>query len=353
VYNADLEAPTSINALGFVKADVFPDNPVTLARTHNQLICFKEYSTEFFYDAVIAAPSSPLAKIPQQTLTIGCASAASVVQIGNRVMWVSRNQNGGLAVHMMEGASPQKVSTPFVDRIIASMESFIFGDKVESLYISNEGHDFYVLSITGSIGSNQAIFGIATFGSSIFGLGGSLNTYKRTLVFDLSENEWHEWSTLDNATSTQSVFFGAYSVSGPHASNSQDFTNTLVMEKSSGDVYEMSPAPIGVSYGPTYLDGTRPITVKTVTNNLDGGTRNRKKCNSLEFLGDAVSANMSVRYSDDDYQTWSNPRVVDLSGRARLLNLGSFRRRAFEFTTEDDKPIRLSAIELDVTQGNT
>lgn len=350
VYNMDLEAPTSINALGFVAADAFADSAVTLAKHHNQVVCFKEYSTEFFYDATIAAPASPLAKIPQQTLTIGCASAASVVQTGQNIIWLSRNQNGGLAVHVMTGAQPKKVSTPFIDRILASMESFVFADKVESTYISNEGHEFYVLTIEGAAGSNQALFGIGTFGLSVFGLGGALNTYKRTLVYDITTGEWAEWSSYNPTTLQQEAFFATYAVSGPHASNAQDFTNTLIMEKATGNIYEMSPAPVGANYAPTYKDGTRSITVDIVMNNVDGGTRNRKRTNSLEILGDAVASTLSVSYSDNDYASWSTPRTIDLSGRARLLNMGMFRRRAHKFTHADDKPLRMTGILLDVEQ---
>lgn len=350
VYNMDLEAPTSVNALGFVAADTYADKGVTLAKHHNQVVCFKQYSTEFFYNAAIAAPASPLAKIPQQTLTIGCASAASVVQTGQNIIFLSRNQNGGLAIHVLSGGQPQKVSTPFIDRILASMESFVFGEKVESGYISNEGHEFYVLTIEGSAGSNQALFGIGTFGLSIFGLGGALNTYKRTLVYDMTENEWHEWSSYNPTTLQQEAFFGTYSVSGPHTSNTQDFTNTLIMEKSTGDIYEMSPAPVGVNYAPTYKDGTRTITVEIVTNNADGGTRNKKRCNSLELVGDKVASTISVSYSDDDYQTWSTPRTADLSARPRLLNMGMFQQRAHKFTHAADTALRLNGFDLDVEQ---
>lgn len=350
VYNMDLEAPTSVNALGFVAADAYADKGVTLAKHHNQVVAFKEYSTEFFYNAAIAAPASPMAKIPQQTLTIGCASAASVVQTGQNIIWLSRNQNGGLAVHALSGGQQKKVSTPFIDRILASMESFVAGDKVESCYVSNEGHEFYMLTIEGAVGSNQALFGIGTFGLSVFGLGGALNTYKRTLVYDITENEWHEWSTYNPTTLQQEAFFATYTVSGPHVSNSQDFTNTLIMEKSTGDIYEMSPAPVGANYAPTYKDGTRTITVDIVTNNADGGTRNKKRCNSLEVIGDKVASTLSVSHSDDDYATWSTPRTVDLSARPRLLNMGMFQQRAHKFTHAADTPLRLRAFELDVEQ---
>jgi hypothetical protein len=85
---------------------------------------------------------------------------------------------------------------------------------------------------------------------------------------------------------------------------------------------------------------------------MDGGTRNLKRMNSMELVGDTnrTSANVSVRYTDDDYQTWSDARTVDLSDRPILHNLGSFRKRAFELTHESDTPLRLNTIEVDVAQ---
>lgn len=348
VYNMDLETPTSVNALGFVAADTFADKGVTLAKHHNQVVAFKEYGTEFFYNAAIAAPASPLAKIPQQTLTIGCASAASVVQTGQNIIWLSRNQNGGLAVHVLSGGQPQKVSTPFIDRILSSMESFVAGDKVESCYTSYEGHEFYALTIEGSVGTNQSIVDIGIVDIAIVDIGSGLNTYKRTLVYDMTENEWGEWGSYDTTTAQQASFFATYTVSGPHVSNSQDFTNTLIMEKTTGDIYEMSPAPVGAGYAPTYKDGTRTITVDIVTNKADGGTRNKKRCNSLEIIGDKVPSTLSVSYSDDDYQTWSTPRTVDLSARPILRNMGMFIERAHKFTHAADTAFRARAYDLDV-----
>jgi len=86
-----------------VSADTYPDAAVTLAKHHNHWCASRNTRPEFFYNAAIAAPASPLAKIPQQTLTLGCASAASVVQTGQSIIWLSRNQNGGLGIHKMTG----------------------------------------------------------------------------------------------------------------------------------------------------------------------------------------------------------------------------------------------------------
>ena len=61
---------------------------------------------------------------------------------------------------------------------------------------------------------------------------------------------------------------------------------------------------------------------------------------------------MKIRHSDDDYQTWSNYRTVDLSKpRAQLYQSGTARRRAWEFLITDPVPVRLDAAEVDFEIG--
>ena len=61
---------------------------------------------------------------------------------------------------------------------------------------------------------------------------------------------------------------------------------------------------------------------------------------------------MKIRHTDDDYQTWSNYRTVDLSKpRAQLYQSGAARRRAWEFLITDPVPVRLDAAEVDFEIG--
>jgi len=348
IYNADLEAPTSFNSLNYTSAEMFPDHGVTIAKYNNMLVCFKEYSTEFFYNAANAT-GSPLSRIVERALSIGCVSANTVVQIQDKLLWISRNQNGGLSAHQLAGGGLTKVSTTPIDKILASVESVVFSETVNSFYLSYEGHDFFVTSFEGTQGSNQAIAGIAVAGIAIAGLGTGLSYFKRTLVYDVTEGLWHEWSSLDSTTGQQTSFFGSFPVSGPHVANSQDYTNTVILDKSTGDIYEMSPAPIGSSVANTYKDGTNAITTKLVTNNLDFGTRNRKSMARLEVIGDrpSTTSNLTIRWSDDDYKTWNTGRTVDLQNRSYISNLGMSRLRAFELVHVADTDLRLEALDIE------
>lgn len=349
VHNSVLETPSSFGALDFIAAETYPDGGVTLTKFHNQLCVMKQNSIEFFYNAANPA-QSPLARIDQATLQIGCAAAQSVVNIDNSVIWLSRDQNGGLAIHHLLSGLPQKISTVFIDKILSSTEAIINQGQINAFNVAFDGHRFYVLTINGKAGaSNTSVVGFAIVGNMIVGNSGSASNFTRTLVYDLTEKLWHEWTTNDGAD-VQVSFFGSDAISGPYVSASANYSNGLVIHRDSGDIYEMHPPPIGSANADTYKDGTALIQCKVVTNNIDLGTRNRKQLNRLEVLADRHTAqsNMTIRYSDDDYKTWSTAKTVDLQSRSNIDRLGMFRLRAFEFVHEADTPLRLKSFELDI-----
>jgi hypothetical protein len=72
----------------------------------------------------------------------------------------------------------------------------------------------------------------------------------------------------------------------------------------------------------------------------------------VEVIGDKVAGTAHVRYTNDDYQTWSKYRPVDLSDqRSQLYRLGRGRRRAYDIINYDNLPIRLEALEITAIEG--
>ena len=63
---------------------------------------------------------------------------------------------------------------------------------------------------------------------------------------------------------------------------------------------------------------------------------------------------LNVRWSDDDYQTWSNTKAIELSDDfPNWSRLGSFRRRAFNFKHALDFPLRLESLEVSFYEGDS
>jgi hypothetical protein len=142
INGSDIYDGLSWDALNFITANAEGDEGIALARQLNYIIAFKSYSTEVFYDA--GNPTgSPLAKVQNALLEIGCASASSIAYSDNTIYFMANSKQNGRSVMRMNGYTPEQVSTPFVDKILNDDDL----DTVYSFMIKSEGHLFYVLTL--------------------------------------------------------------------------------------------------------------------------------------------------------------------------------------------------------------
>ena len=85
------------------------------------------------------------------------------------------------------------------------------------------------------------------------------------------------------------------------------------------------------------------------TTRLDGGTLDNKILAEIDLIGDKVADTIMVRWSDDDCETYSDYRIVDLSfHRPNLRQCGEFERRTIELEYVGNKPLRLTDMELEI-----
>lgn len=305
ICNSVLEDPTSWDASNFITADSFPDLTVALARQNNLVVALGETSVEFFYDAGNAT-GSPLGTTPY-TIQFGCASIGSITQEESLVTFVCKSKTGGVFISIVDGVNPTTISTEPINRILHAEGEAI---QYSWAYITRaQGHSFYVLN---------------------------LPIQRRTLVYDYDEKMWHEWSW--NTGTSQDMFPFSWRVGAD--------SELYFLHETDGYVYKASVN--------TYTDNGNAIQVLIQTSRFDGDTAKVKFLSKLEFICDrqTTSSPISVSYSDDDYQSWSSARTVDLNNRAVLWRLGSFRRRAFLFTHQQNTPFRIEAVEMDLDIGS-
>ena len=93
IYQSALENAASWSALEFIGTQIEPDQGVYLAKHNNYLAAFKQYSTEFFYDAANAT-GSILAPVQNAAFKVGCASDASVKEMAGTVVWMGQTRDG-------------------------------------------------------------------------------------------------------------------------------------------------------------------------------------------------------------------------------------------------------------------
>ena len=123
-----------------------------------------------------------------------------------------------------------------------------------------------------------------------------------------------------------------------------DSGKAIVQHSTNGKIYYMDPT-VGTD------DGVA-IPMEVYTQKYDFDTMNLKSMQSIHIICDQVGTNttMQLRWSDDDYRTWSDWRTINFNPRAYFVNLGSFRRRAFNLKYTGGIPFRCEAIEFDVRQ---
>lgn len=308
VYNCALDTPTVWDADNFLSAEMFPDPVVALARQNNQIVVMGHSSIEFFYDAANAA-GSPLSRNDSTTIQMGVAAPHCVYQNEKYCAYISQSDSGGRAVWLVEGFQPKKVSDEYIERILDAETDI---KDCRGFGFRTKGHMFYLIN---------------------------LKTNGRTLVYDIDEKLWHEWSS--NSTGNHGVFQCDYM-----ADNSTGAA--YVLHSSNGCLYKVDVD--------SYQDDGTAILVELVTNRYDLDSYYRKFMSSIKIVGDLYETtnNLSLQWSDNDYQTWSNVKTISLSDTFPAFHrLGAFRRRAFKLTHSSNNPLRLESLEAVYTVGSS
>lgn len=301
IYNSASNDPTSWSALGFITAQNENGAGVAIGKTKNYVVAFKEYSTEPFYDAANPV-GSPLSPVESGFFRIGCASGASVVQWDDSLIWVSQSRSAGRAVHRMQGIENQKISTPDIDRILNADDLA----TVHAYCMRLEGHDLYVLTLV---------------------------TSNITLVYDFTSQLWYEWSTLDGSTETYLKQVKYTNFAGAD----------LLLHESDGHLYQVDPD--------LHLDDALTINTFIRTARLDGGDIGKKKISRARLIGDYVNDTVSIRWSDDDSQTFSDYYDLTMTlQEPEIRRSKAFRRRSYEVRHTGNNPLRLTALELEVSK---
>ena len=308
VWQSDLEDPTSWGSINYLTVLGEPDQGVGIAKHYNYLVVFKQWTTEFLYDNANPV-GSVLATNQSARIELGCASGDSIQQLEETVIWMSSTKEGGRGIAMLDGIKAHNISTK-------SVETFLNASDLTGVYswvYKIAGHTFYGLVLT-----DQNV----------------------TLVYDLNEKEWHLWTTNKAFVGgTENYFECSFVTPFPVNSN-----NYFVLDAVNGLMFTLSP-----DY---YVDPFGPVTMRIVTTSSTLGTFDTKTNGSVTLLGDVINDVVNVRYTDDDYNTWSNYRQIDMSvAKPAAYALGSFKRRAYEILYTGNKPLRLEAMEVNVN-GN-
>jgi hypothetical protein len=301
IHGSALNDPTSWDPLNKIVAQIEPDLGVSLGKQLVYVVAFKQWSTELFFDAANAT-GSPLGAFQGGKIDYGCLHADSVQDLDGTLVWLSSNKEAAIQVVSMEQSKLQVISTKAVERLLKGLDY----TTIYSLRLKIAGHKFYILTIKNS---------------------------NLTLAYDFAEGAWAQWTDVN----------GNYL---PYVASTYDSSKRILWQhESNGKIYYIDPL--------YYNDDGDLIISDIYTPNFDDGTSFRKTLDKMKFIGDQQTGSVLLaRYSDDDYQTWSNFRTVNLWVKSPMLNnCGTFVRRAYHFRHQSNTPLRIDAVDLQIRIG--
>lgn len=314
VRGSNLNDASAWPALNSIKVDQTLGPGVGIHRHLSYLLAFCDRGIQFFYDA--GNPTgSPLGAVPNGTYRTGCVTGFSIAELDDVTYFMGKSSSSkGRAVFAIDGLQLTEVSNPHINKLLTGLA--ITNDletaPCKAYGMKAGGHSFYVLNL---INANL------------------------TLVYDATYKHWHVWTST--VAGVEQFFLGG------HANASSDPTTAAqnyVQDYTTGAVYTISDL--------VYQDNSGSIAARIVTKPYDWGTMRRKFFQGMYLLADTCASTLSVRYSDDDYTTFSTFRTIDLSRIKKfLLRIGSSRRRSWEFLHTANTPLKLYSAEVPFEVG--
>lgn len=374
IFGSAINDATSWTALNMVAMQAEPNGGAAISKIANYIVALGQWSLQYFYDNNNPAPASPLSTNSTLTTNVGCATGDSVVEMQSTVVWVGQTKDAGRSVYQIDNLSPRKISTPFIDRILQSADL----SNVYAYATGAEGHNFYVLTLANN---------------------------NMTLVYDFGHKEWYQWTARTNSSplSITSLTCDAYGtvtavctnhgrqdgdpvlITGASDDNYNGYQNVVVVDLNTF-TYQVNTIPAantstsmhmtastesffyasggagnaGVYYVQhytsgmvykldmnTYTDDVAPVDVRVKTPIWDGGTKNYKTFPDVALVADIANARALIRYTNDDYNTYSGYRSIDMSQiRQHITRMGRARRRAYEVRFTANAPMRFKALEF-------
>lgn len=298
IYNSDITRPTSWGALNFYEVSIFSDYTVGLARQNNFVCAFGTSSTEFLYNSAkvntLDTFDTPLDRHETSVLQVGALHKDAIFSSEKTIIFIGSSEIGGHSVWRVDGTSSKEISTEYIEK-----------------YIDLE-----------SSTSNITGYGIRVGGHMLFIM--NLPTAQKTFVYDIEEQMWVEWEYSNTYLPFVDFCDNAGSVILQHGTN--------------GNLYSMSIE--------VFKDFDSNIDFLVRLGKQDFDTDNNKFFHKSVIVGDKVEGDIYLRWSDNDYDSWSQYKQLTSGTRPYYMRSGNARRRAWEISHSSNYRLRLEALEL-------
>jgi len=296
-------------------------------------------SIEVFYDAGNSS-GSPLSRRQDVSWGLGCASAESVWEIGDRIFFASVDESGALGIHVLEQFTPSKISTDTIDSFI-TQAVINDGYTLMGSGCSAAGHDYYVLSIVLTPDA------VTVETSMVYDATVGLWAFWNTDINDLSQFPLVAWTQRDGLTTQigQGILANGDIITMNDNLGTQD---TLL-----GSSY-VDADYVDTGYVAESADSGTVIAMTARTGMFDAGSNRYKYPESIRYVGDRTptSQTLSIKWSDENNVTFGSNRSQDMSINSKEHRLGRFQRRNHEIAYSGTDKAWIEALELVIEVGN-
>jgi hypothetical protein len=293
----------SWNPADYITSEVVPDDTVAITKHNNQIAVFGYDSIEFLYDnGANQITGTPFARNQNIAHLVGCYVPHSIKSDLGVTYFLGVEQGGGDALYKITGFNIEKVSSGWADRILNSLP---LGSSYSSLATIG-GHTYYIVS-----------------------------TSTTALVYDILEKAWYIWAS----NLTNDVPYAYKYIISDTAGNAYG----LGLSSTLGGVFAL----LGLSYT---TDGGTGFKWEVITTPVISDFK-RIFYDRLTINADNTSATATVKWTDNDYTTWSSGQSVTLGTRPVLHRLGASRKRAFSISGSSSHSVRIHGLELDYSEG--
>jgi hypothetical protein len=310
------------DALSFASAEASADPIKTIAVRQGDIWAFGTRSYQVF--AATTNPDSAFEYAGGSSTSIGINARYSSSAIGDTVFWLGSNASGKNIVFMATGYNSIRISNHGIESILTQ-----YGDLTTQCYgfaYQEAGHLFYCLTIPPGTYNYE--------GSDVF-------TDGRTLVYDVTTEQWHERASREPLTGKQKAWQPLFAVYGWGKILVGNLLWSTIMELRN-DIY-------------TDYDIATPDKKKIITREIQGPVMFENLQNFIldEFQLDMVVGHgplnglsskprAMMQVSRDSGNTWSSIRFVDVpttgnyAGRVRWLRLGLARNFVIRIIFSED-----------------
>lgn len=305
VYNSDLDDPSAWNN-EYISAEMSPDYATSIAKIANYIVVFGSDSIEFLYNAQNSG-GSPLGRNDTVYKHVGYAGGKA--DYGNKLYFIGKNESGSTDIFVLEETKLTPIGNLQVTRTLNRQTTT---NTPLGAVVAFNGKTHYVF----------------TYGNITFAYNTENDMY--CIWKYKSENSFRIVGTANMSTRV--------------------YGNQSWFIADSG----LSNGVLGKFVLDNYTDNGSPFTFKVRTENLFNDTLQMKFISRLSVFCDSgnTDATMQLRWTDNDYRTYSNPISIRLNQElASVRRLGGYRRRAFEFSNSENYPIRMWGFELDLNMG--